>query len=139
MKYLNLSSSVNAEDAMLRATHEQKGIWLDLICYCHVQMNNGIIKCCHEWTDSMWQRVAGINAVTVKSDSPLWHWSSMVLVIHFYDSRAEAAYKRRQKLGREFAEKRWSASREKKIINLRVKNGSPIESPNRSSNGSPDA
>lgn len=136
MKYLNLSASLNCEEDMLRATHEEKGIWFDLICYCHQQMNNGMIQGCQTWTDAMWQRIAGVDGAAIAKESPLWHFSSMMcLVVHHYDANAEVTYRRKQRLGKEFAEKRWSQVRQKKIVNIRVKNGSPIGLPN----GSPNA
>lgn len=117
------------------ATHAQIGIWFMLLCFCHRQMNNGMIKGCQQWPDEVWQRIAGAKSVDIAQECPLWHFSGMVLVVHHYDSKSEETYKRKQRLGKMYAEKRWSALHEKKIVNIRVKNGSPIESPN----GSPHA
>lgn len=135
MKYLNLSSCVNIEAAMLEATHEQKGIWLDLICYCTSQMNGGRIERSDRWTDTMWARIGCPSAARMAEKSPLWYFSCGTLLVKFYNVQSENQYKRKQKLGKMFAEKRWGADEERKIVKIRVKNGSPIGS----SIGSPNA
>ena len=66
----------------------------------------------------MWERVAGTTALTIAEPSPLWHFSSMVLVIHHYNREAEDAYKKKQRMGRVYIERRWQAEREKKIIRI---------------------
>lgn len=131
MKYLNLSSTVNQQDSMLRASSEQKGIWFDLLCYCHQQMNSGMIQGCAEWNDTMWQRVAGINATFMAQDCPLWHFAAAgILVVHHYDQGAEEAYKKKQMLGKRFADRRWEAEREQKIIRISSRNNGKSQKTN---------
>lgn len=123
MKYLNLPVSLSHDAMILRSTPEQIGVWFLLIAYCHAQMNGGCIKCCHEWPDEMWQRIAGTRAAVIAQDSPLWHFSSMVLIIHHYDQEAEDSYRKKQRMGRVYIERRWAAHRAKKIIQI-TSNGS---------------
>lgn len=118
MKFLNLPTSLTTGESFLRATNDQIGVWFQLISYCHAQMNGGAIKCCHEWPDAMWQRIAGTTAAFIASESPLWHFSSMVLVIHHYDQEAEEAYRKKQRMGRIYVERRWAAQKERKIIQI---------------------
>ncbi len=106
---------------MLRCTQEQKGIWLDLFCYCHQQMNGGVIMSCQDWPDAMWLRVAGSTGSSVAQDTPLWHWVGTGLVVHHYNVDAENDYKRKQKLGRVYAERRWGAQKAQKIIKMESK------------------
>jgi hypothetical protein len=139
MKYLNIPVSIGHEHNMLKATHQQIGIWFLLLAYCHEQMNGGSIKACQDWSDEVWIRVAGIRSSDVACDSPLWHHSGMTLVVHFYDTQAEAAYVRKVRMGKEYSERRWGARNENKIVKIRVKNGSPNGSPIGSPNGAPNA
>lgn len=133
MKYLNGPSTLNQSESMLRATQEQKGVWFDLWCYCHQQMNSGMIVGCSVWTDTMWQRIAGTTSAFILLDSPLWHFSnSSILVIHHYDAVAEEAYKRRQMLGKRYAERRWQAEREQKIIRISSRNNGNSQKDNAS-------
>jgi len=118
MKYLNLPANISHDEMVLKSTHEQIGVWLLLLCYCHQQMNNGMIQGCHEWSDAMWMRIAGVNADTLRTESPLWHFSAMALIVHHYDSRAEDAYRKKQRMGAVYVERRWQAEREKKIVKL---------------------
>ena len=119
MKYLNLSSSVNHHPLMMRATPEQKGIWLELQCYCHQQMNSGMILDCTGWPDSMWLRIAGATGAFMLLPSPLWRWTDAgILVIELYDSVSEETYRRKQMLGKRFALQRWEAEHGKKIVKI---------------------
>lgn len=118
MKYLNLPTALCRDEQILRATPEQIGIWFLLLAYCHEQMNGGAIKHCHEWPDAMWQRIAGTTAAVIGQDAPLWHWSSMVLCIHHYNQEAEDAYRKKQRMGKVYVERRWQAERERKIIRI---------------------
>jgi len=118
MKYLNLPVSIGRDESMMRSTPAQIGVWFQLITYCHEQMNGGVIKCCHEWPDAMWQRIANTTASFIANESPLWHFSSMVLVIHHYDTKAEDAYRKKQEMGRIYVERRWRARHEKKIVEI---------------------
>ncbi len=73
-------------------------------------------------------------------ESPLWHFSGVdanTLVIHLYDTKAEETYKRKQRLGKMYAEKRWHKKQEKNIVKISDGNGSPIGTPNGSEMGHP--
>ncbi len=140
MKYLNASSSVDQHELAMRATLEQLGAWVILQCFCHRQMNGGKITNCHDWPDETWQRL-GLTRAIMHSESPLWHFSkataNTTLVVHIYDVKAEDAYKKKQRLGKVYADKRWQKTQEKKIVKISDENGSPIGSPNGSAMGHP--
>lgn len=129
MKYLNLYASLGRHPSMLQATNEQSGVWFKLICYCHEQMNSGVIQCCHDWPDRTWAAVAGTTAAFVAQESPLWHMSAMVMVVHHYNVDAETAYKRKQEMGRIYIERRWNANREKNIIKITSSNSKKSGNP----------
>lgn len=118
MKYLNLPVALGRDESILRATSEQIGIWFLLQIYCHDQMNGGMIVGCMQWPDAMWHRVAGTNGLVIASESPLWHSTAMALVVHHYDQRAEDTYRRKQQMGRVYIERRWAATRKRKIIEI---------------------
>lgn len=118
MKYLNGETALRSSEGMMRASNEQIGAWFLLWSYCHEQMNGGIITACQEWPDSIWQRVANTTGASMAQDSSLWHWVGTGLVIHNYNADAEKAYRTKQKQGRLYAERRWSAQKAKKIIQL---------------------
>jgi hypothetical protein len=124
---------------MMRATHEQQGIWFNLISYCTREMNGGRIEGGQSWTDAMWMRIGASTAAFMAQESPLWRASCGTIIVQFYDVQAENAYKRKQKAGKLYAEKRWNASHERKIVKISVKDGSPIGQPNGSFCGSPNA
>lgn len=130
MKYLNLPVALGRDESVLRSTPEQIGIWFMLQIYCHDQMNGGIIQCCHEWPDSMWQRIAGTTASVIASESPLWHFSSMVMAVHHYDLQAEESYRKKQRMGRIYIERRWAAQRERKIIQIESSNSGKSQKDN---------
>lgn len=139
MKYLNLAATVNENPLMMRATHEQQGIWFNLISYCTREMNGGRIEGGQSWTDAMWMRIGGPTAAIMAQESPLWRFALGTVIVNFYDIQAENAYKRKQKAGKIYAEKRWNVTHERKIVKISVKNGSPIGSPIGPSIGSPNA
>lgn len=118
MKYLNLAVATGQSDEILSSTAEQIGVWFSLQCYCHGQMNGGCIINCQDWTDDKWCRIAGASGLIIRTDSPLWHWTPMMLVVHLYDSIAEEAYRKKQRMGKIYIERRWSAERERKIIQI---------------------
>lgn len=67
----------------------------------------------------MWMRAAGIRASAVALESPLWHYNAMNwLIVHLYDLASEEAYRRKQRMGRIYIERRWKAEREKKIVRI---------------------
>ena len=136
MAYLNLSSSCDQDPRMMGATPAQVGTWFFLQCYCHRQANGGRIIHCREWPLEAWQRL-GIDRATVLSESPLWHFfgpDRNTLIVHLYNVEKEATFKRKQKMGKFYAAKRWH----KKISKSEpVGNGLPIESPNGSKMGHP--
>lgn len=132
MKYLNLPVSLGRDESLLRSTPAQIGIWFMLQVYCHDQMNGGAIQCCHEWPDHMWHRVAGTTAQTISEPSPLWHFSSLVLIVHHYDQSAEDAYRKKQRMGKIYIERRWQAEREKKIIRISSSNSENSQKRNES-------
>ena len=102
----------------MMASDAQIGIWFRLQCYCHDQMNGGSVAHCREWTDVAWGHL-GLRARSVAQDSPLWHWTSMGdLVVHGYDLVAEEGYRKKQRMGRIYVERRWQKTREKKIIDM---------------------
>lgn len=114
---------------MLKASDREVGTWFRLLCYCTQQMNGGAIQNCRDWTDDMWMRAAGIRAAAVVKDGHLWHYTAMGwLVVHLYDTKSEETYRRKQKLGRAFADARWHKLRQKKII--------PMSGDSKSSSGS---
>lgn len=139
MKYLNLSASANESAAFMRATHEQQGVWFNLISYCTREMNGGRIERGESWTDAMWARIGCGTAAFMAQESPLWRTSCGTMIVGFYDIQAENSYKRKQKAGKVYAEKRWNVNHERKIVKISVKNGLPIGSPNGLSTGSPNA
>lgn len=119
MKYLNLSSGVSQDPMAIRATDSELGVWLRLQCYCTQQMNGGVIQGCKEWTDDMWMRAAGIRALSVSDDGPMWHYNGMGwLIVHLYNQEAEDAYRRKQAMGKVYIERRWAAQKERKIIQM---------------------
>jgi len=119
MKYLNLSSSINQHPSMMKATPEQKGIWLELQCYCHQQMNSGMILDCASWPDAMWLRITGATGAVMAHPSPLWRWTDAgILIVEFYNAVAEENYKRKLMLGRRFAMRRWESNHERKIVKI---------------------
>lgn len=129
--FICLPVALSRDESMLRATPEQIGVWFLLISYCHEQMNGGMVKCCHEWPDCMWQRIAGTTAAAIAQESPLWHFSSMVLVIHHYDQQAEDSYRKKQRMGRIYVERRWAAERERKIVQIPSSNNGSSQKSNR--------
>lgn len=126
MKYLNLSATTNESAAFMRATHEQQGIWFNLVSYCTREMNGGHVKGGQSWTDAMWARIGCSTAAIMAQESPLWRISCGTVIVSFYDLQAENAYRRKQKAGKMYAEKRWNLTHERKIVKISVKNGSPI-------------
>lgn len=125
MKYLNLVSTIMQDPIAIRATDAEVGVWLRLLCYCHLQMNGGAIQNCKDWTDDMWMRAAGIRAVSVAEESPMWHYNPMGwLIVHNYDQQAEDAYRKKQRMGREYVMRRWQATKERKIIRMENTNKS---------------
>lgn len=118
MKFLNIPVSVARTPDVMQSTVAQIGIWLMLQCYCHEQMNGGCIVACRDWPDTMWQKVAGTDGATMTEECPLWHWTPVILVVHLYDTVAEEAYKKRQRMGKVYVERRWAALRERKIIQI---------------------
>ncbi len=119
MKYLNLIAAISQDAMLIKSTDTEVGIWFRLICYCHQQMNGGSIQDCKEWTDDMWMRAAGIKAESVSADTQLWHYNAMGwLIIHHYDLASEEAYRRKQRMGKVYIERRWQAERERKIIKI---------------------
>lgn len=134
MKYLNIPTAIRQHEELMRSGPKQVGIWFLLLAWCHEQMNNGMISSCQDWPDHLWAKVANCTAKEIAEPSHLWHFSGMVLVVHHYDSRAEEAYRRRQRLGREYAERQWEQVRQKKterlanrsqkkVVHLHQKNG----------------
>lgn len=132
MKYLNLLVALRNDNTLMRASLEQIGAWFLLVSYCHDQMNGGMIVGCQEWPDSIWQRVANTTGAFMAQDSPLWHFSGVALFVHHYDQQAEDAYKRKQRMGKVYIERRWAAQRERKIIQMESKNSGKPQKDNAS-------
>lgn len=139
MKYLNLSASVDQHEQAMRARLDQLGAWLILQCYCHRQMNGGTIINCRDWPEDAWRRL-GLTQAMVFEECHLWHFSGVqknALVVHIYDAEAEAGYRRKQKLGKLYAAKRWEKKRAGNVVKISEENGLPIGSPNGSAMGHP--
>lgn len=79
---------------------------------------------CHGWTDDMWMKVAGTTGALMIEESALWHWTPVMMVVHHYDCVAEESYKKKQRMGKIYVERRWAADRERKIIQIESGNSS---------------
>lgn len=113
----------------MRATDAQGWTWFKLLSYCHQQMNEGKIADCADWPENFWLNI-GVKKAVILEDSPLWHFSGLILHVHFYDKAREAGYKEQIAGGKKGAKSRWKK---------RVKNGLPIGLPIGLPNGQPDA
>ncbi len=106
----------------MTATDAQGWTWFKLVSYCHQQMNGGKILNCNDWPERHWLCL-GIDKSVVLLDSPLWHFTGLVLYVHFYNQERENAYKKTISDGKKGARKRWGKNGKP--------NGHPIGKPNR--------
>ncbi len=85
MTYLNLPLRLLRSDLFTDATHEQKGVWLDLMEYCCDQENGGNIHFTEEWSDEKWRNKCGVSLAQVQQPSPLWHFNDATSSLNVHD------------------------------------------------------
>lgn len=132
MKYLNLLTALHNGEPCMRATNEQLGTWFHLVSYCHEQMNGGTIIGCKDWPDQMWARIANTTGSFIAQECPLWHFSGVALLVEHYNLDAENAYRKKQRMGRLYVERRWAAQKQKKIIQMESGNHGNTQKTNES-------
>ncbi len=121
MKYLNLGAELYQSEPCMTASDAQGWTWFKLVSYCHQQMNGGKIACAEDWPERHWLRI-GVERAVVMADSPLWHFSGLILHVHFYNQERENAYKKTIADGKKGARKRWGGNRTPNRVPTRTPN-----------------
>lgn len=115
MTHFNFLIALNRTGAHSEATHEQKGIWFDLVNYCCQQENGGRIHCADKWTDRQWIRNVGVELVQIQGVSPLWKMNDFgTLIVMAYPHEHEKAAQAKRAAANATNKARWGYSRKRK-------------------------
>ena len=91
----------------LSASQADRGTWLSLLAYCAGAENGGRIKGMGEWTPQTVERVIGIGLADVETESALWSWDGVDLVVLNYPHDAERRVEASRVAGKRGAAARW--------------------------------
>ncbi len=99
MDWINIHTSVLDSAEFLTAEPVDRGTWLCLQRYCCGQENGGRITGAANWTDRIWQQLAGVTLKEVRRTCQLWQWEGDTLVVGFYNAETERKVQRNREVG----------------------------------------
>lgn len=100
MIYLNLKVHTLRSPEYIGSEPTARATWLNILCYCCEQENNGIIKGCAAWKDRQWQQTCGVTLAEVNESTLLWSWLGDDLLVTFYPSDKQDEIQAKREAGR---------------------------------------
>jgi len=100
VRFLNLPLERLRSDEVLGAEPEDRGTWLNLLCYCADQENGGRIRGAREWSDRKWIQVTGVLRADLDRECALWSWDRGTLVVRGYPVEQERVVRAKRRGGR---------------------------------------
>lgn len=133
MNYLNLQNSTLVDVRVRASVAEHVAAWLQLLSYCIVKENSGVIRNALSWSDKEWLHTVAVDKATMTQESKLWRWRKNDLVVWEYPLRSQKLVVSKRVGGRLGARRKWA---KKKTANAnsasRTPDGTPTKDPSRS-------
>ena len=141
MKFLNLDRSDLRSAKFVTSSHEQQGVWINLLGWCADQENGGRIADCRNWPENIWPTAVGVRFRHIKNDSPLWRWEGNDLVVEFYPGNQQQSLAAKRAGGEKGRASRWGHAKPESVQMAMpdgYANSSPTPEPDGYANGMPD-
>jgi hypothetical protein len=79
----------NTDERWIKASIEDRGVWICLVAYCTEQNNNGVIEKAGSWGDRAWLHACGLLRSEIQN-SPLVKWTKDGLELAMFPNKKES-------------------------------------------------